>query len=121
MWRSSGRRPAAATASVADGFAAAAAAIERPGGSGMWNEGEQAAGSGCKCKYLRRGVTERSAIRLSATLLAGYVSTDEVVPEFGGGSPFFQDGENWDINYLFNWSLVWRKVFRNSGHYDSGF
>ena len=49
------------------------------------------AGSRCKCKYLQRGVTERSyPLR--------YVSTDEIIPGLGGESPFFQAGENWDIN-----------------------
>ena len=54
MRYSSGRRPAAASGSATDGFAAAAVAvaIERVGGSGMWNEGEQAAGSRYGCKYL---------------------------------------------------------------------
>ena len=57
MRRSSGRRPAAATGSTTDGFTvvAVAVAIEPPGGSGMWNEGEQAAGSGYGCKYLAAG------------------------------------------------------------------
>ena len=97
MRRSSGRRPAAATGSATDGSTAVAVvvAIERPGGSGIWNEGEQAAGSRLRCKYLRRGVTE-----------ASHLSTDKVIPELGGGSPLFQAGENWDINYLFNWPLM---------------
>ena len=51
MRRSSGRRSAAATGSATNGFAAVAVAvavvIERPGGSGIWNKGKQAAGSGC--------------------------------------------------------------------------
>ena len=95
MRRSSGRRPAAATGLATDGFAVAVAAVSAVVAI-MWNEGEQAAGSRWKCKYLRRGVTERSAIRLSTTLLASYVSTDELTdevnPELGGESPFFQAG-----------------------------
>ena len=53
MRRSSRRRPAVATGSATGGFTlavatvAAAVAIERPDGSGMWNEGAQAAGSRC--------------------------------------------------------------------------
>ena len=47
-----GRRRAVATGPATDGFAVAVAvAIERAGGSGMWNEGAQAAGSGCGYKY----------------------------------------------------------------------
>ena len=66
MRRLSGRGPAVATGSATDWFAVAVAtvtadvAIERPGRSGMWNEGEQAAGSRRKCKYLR-GVTDLCA------------------------------------------------------------
>ena len=42
---------------VAVATVTAAVAIEQPGGSGMWNEGEQAANSRRECKYLR-GVTD---------------------------------------------------------------